>query len=42
MRIFGDIVWKEFQRDETVQASVFRLVDNAHSATTDFGHDAVA
>ncbi len=41
LRIPGEIIGKEFQRDESVEASVLRLVDDAHSATAKFLEDAV-
>ena len=36
LRIFGDVVGKKFQRDETVQAGVFGFVDDAHATATKF------
>jgi hypothetical protein len=41
MLVSGDTVRKEFQGDEAMQASVFGLVDNTHSTTTEFFNDPV-
>ena len=39
--IMGYIFWQEFQCDESMEASVFGLVDDAHPATTQLLEDAV-
>ena len=41
LRIAGDIFGQELQRHEAVQAAVFRLVDNAHTAAPELFNDAV-
>ena len=41
LRVFGDIVGKKFERDETVQANVFGFVNDAHAAAAEFFGDAV-
>jgi hypothetical protein len=33
--IAGCVVWKEFKSDETSQESIFGLVDDTHSASTE-------
>ena len=35
LRILGDIVGKELQRDEAMQPRVFRLIDHAHAAAVE-------
>ena len=41
LRVAGDIVGEKLESDEAVQAAVFRLVDNAHTAAPEFFNDAV-
>ena len=36
VRIVGDIIGKELEGDEAVQAQIFGLVDDAHPAATEF------
>ena len=39
--IFGDVVGKKFKGDETAEHGVFGLVNDAHSAAAELGHDAI-
>src|SRR5208337_1334249 len=39
--VAGNVFRQEFQRDKTLQASVFRFIDNSHAATAEFFDDAV-
>ncbi len=39
--IFGDVVGKKFQRDETAEREVFGFVDDSHAAAAEFFDDAV-
>ena len=41
LRVFGYIVWKEFQGDEAIKFDVLGLVDHAHAAATELFDDAV-
>ena len=41
LRVFGDVVRKELEGNETMQAGVLGLVHNAHAAPTEFLDDAV-
>jgi hypothetical protein len=41
LRVFGDVVGEEFQRDETAEFYVFGFIDNAHSSAAEFLDDAV-
>src|SRR5271163_5054149 len=41
LRVFGDVVGKELEGNETMQASVLSLVHDAHAAPTQFLDDAV-
>jgi hypothetical protein len=36
LRVVSDVVGKKFQSDETVEASVFSFVNDAHAATAKF------
>ena len=36
LRIIGQISWKKFQGDRTVQARVLRLVDHTHTPASEF------
>jgi len=38
--VAGDIFWQEFERDESLQADVFSLVDYTHATATEFFEDA--
>ena len=39
--VSGDIIRKEFQRNETIELEIFGLVNHTHPATTEFFKDAV-
>ena len=39
--VAGNFIGKEFQGNKTMEACIFGLVDNAHSAATEFLHNAV-
>jgi hypothetical protein len=41
LRVVRNVFREEFQRDETMETSVFSLIDNAHAATANFFYDAV-
>ena len=41
LRIAGEFHGKEFQRDKTIEASVLRFIDHAHTATAEFFDDAL-
>ncbi len=41
LRISGDLIGKEFQGDEAMEASVFGLVNHAHAATAQLFDDAI-
>jgi hypothetical protein len=41
LRIAGNFIRKEFQRDETMQTRVFRFVHDAHASAAEFFDDAV-
>ncbi len=41
LRVFGDVVGEELERDETVQADVFSFVNDTHAAAAEFFDDAV-
>jgi len=41
LRVVNDVVGKKFQSDETVKASVFSFVNDAHAATAKFLQDGV-
>ena len=41
LRIAGNFGGKEFERDKTMQASVFGFIDNAHTSTAETFDDAV-
>jgi hypothetical protein len=41
LRIFRDVVWQEFQRDETVQADVLGFVHDAHASAAEAFQDAI-
>src|SRR5262245_28228641 len=41
LRIVGNLLRQEFQRDEAVKTDVLRLVDHTHPAAAEFFEDAV-
>jgi hypothetical protein len=41
MRVFGHILWQEFQGDETPKLGVLSLVDDTHPAASELFKDAV-
>ena len=41
LRVFGQFIGEEFQRDEAAEVGVLSLVNHAHAATAEFFDDAV-
>jgi hypothetical protein len=41
LRIAGDVIGKKLERDETMEATVFGFIDNAHAAAAEYFGDAV-
>ena len=41
LRVFGDVVRKEFQRDEAMKTGIFRLVNHPHTTTAKFLDDSI-
>ena len=35
LRVTGNLLWQEFEGDETMQPRVFRLIDHAHAAAAE-------
>jgi len=41
LRVFGDVVRQEFQRNKAMQAEVLRFVIHAHASAAKALHDAI-
>ena len=41
LTVLGEIIGEEFERDESVEASVLGLINDAHAAPAEFFNDAV-